>query len=181
MMICSPIIFTFIIDHEVLVEKPDAVKSIREADIVEDDHHNVETTKSNQEGGGEDDDDMEYEVEQYSAQPTTTSSINENGDYVEEIKDGNFYQKKVVKSGPGFSSVTIVSSGSFNLNTASGDGGSQSSGDPNIDIISSMFNEMSRIMGGIMGGMDSQQPSRPEDQNALVPSNGGGGFLAEEP
>jgi len=63
MMICSPIIFTFIIDHEVLVEKPDAVKSIREADIVEDDHHNVETTKSNQEGGGEDDDDMEYEVE----------------------------------------------------------------------------------------------------------------------
>jgi hypothetical protein len=47
----------------VLVEKPDAVKSIREADIVEDDHHNVETTKSNQEGSEDDDDDMEYEVE----------------------------------------------------------------------------------------------------------------------
>jgi len=40
------------------VEKPDAVKSIREQDIVEDDHHNVETTKDPSQ---EDDDEEEFD------------------------------------------------------------------------------------------------------------------------
>jgi len=31
------------IEHQVLVDVPDLVKSIREQDIIEDDHHNVET------------------------------------------------------------------------------------------------------------------------------------------
>jgi hypothetical protein len=42
----------------------------------------------------------------------------QNGnEYVEEIKDpnGRFYQKKVVSQGPGFQSVTIMSSGGFNI------------------------------------------------------------------
>ena len=30
------------IAHEVLVEQPDIVQSIKESDIIEDDHHNVE-------------------------------------------------------------------------------------------------------------------------------------------
>jgi hypothetical protein len=67
----------------------------------------------------------------------------------------------VVKSGPGFSSVTIVSSGSLGFNSAGGG----ASADPNTDMISSLMNEMSRIMGGLMGGMqiDGSQASRPED------------------
>ena len=44
-----------IIEHQVLVERPDLVKSIREQDIVEDDHHNVETIDR-----GEGDEDEDY-------------------------------------------------------------------------------------------------------------------------
>ncbi len=47
------------IGHEVLVDKPDVIKSIKEADINEDDHHNVETTKNNSEGDSDDDYDIE--------------------------------------------------------------------------------------------------------------------------
>ena len=44
------------VEHQVLVDKPDLVKSIREQDIVEDDHHNVETIDR-----GDDPEDDEYE------------------------------------------------------------------------------------------------------------------------
>lgn len=54
--------FITIVDHQILVVKPDAVKSVREQDIVEDDHHNVETTKSSNEASG-DDDDEEFDEE----------------------------------------------------------------------------------------------------------------------
>ena len=54
--------FFLIVDHQILVEKPDAVKSVREQDIVEDDHHNVETTKSSNEAS-DDDDDEEFDEE----------------------------------------------------------------------------------------------------------------------
>ncbi len=63
---------------------------------------------------------------------------------------GNFYQKKIVKNGPGFSSVTIVSSGSFSASSSENSG--------NNDIFSSMFGEMSRIMS-MMGSAFDQAPS----------------------
>jgi hypothetical protein len=46
------------LEHQVLVDKPDLVKSIREQDIVEDDHHNVETINR----GDHADDDDDYET-----------------------------------------------------------------------------------------------------------------------
>ena len=45
-----------LLEHQVLVDQPDLVKSIREQDIVEDDHHNVETIDR---GDGAEDDEYE--------------------------------------------------------------------------------------------------------------------------
>jgi hypothetical protein len=60
--VCIISVSLLLLDHEVLVEKPDAVKSIREQDIVEDDHHNVETTKDpSQEDDNEEEFDDNYE------------------------------------------------------------------------------------------------------------------------
>ncbi len=99
------------LEHQVLVEKPDLVEAIREQDIKDDDHHNVETVNGN---GEQEDDDKEYEVPPSQVKVKTESNGNE---YVEEVSDPStgFYQKKVVRNGPGFQSVTIVSSGSASL------------------------------------------------------------------
>jgi hypothetical protein len=66
---------------------------------------------------------------------------------VEETKDpsGHFYQKKVVKTGPGgFQSVQIMtqSSGNVHIEIGGGGGASISSGGPG-----GILEEMSRIMG----------------------------------
>ena len=59
--------FITIVDHQILVEKPDAVKSVREQDIVEDDHHNVETTKSSNDARDDDEEEFDEEDSDYSS------------------------------------------------------------------------------------------------------------------
>ena len=89
-----------VLEHEVLLDQPDLVKSVKESEIIEDDHHNVETVGTEDEQLLEDD---------YSPPSTTqTRTYQEGQQTVTETTDGNFYQKKVV--GPGF--VTVVTSSS---------------------------------------------------------------------
>ena len=59
---------------------------------------------------------------------------------MEEISNPStgFYQKKVVRSGPGFQSVTIVSSSSGGASIQAGSGN---------DLISQIFADMARFMG----------------------------------
>ena len=66
-VLCIDTCFITIVDHQILVEKPDAVKSVREQDIVEDDHHNVETTKSSNEASDDDDEEFDEEDSDYSS------------------------------------------------------------------------------------------------------------------
>ena len=49
------------IDHEVILDKPDAIQAIKESDINDDDHHNVETVFGS--SNDTDDDDDEFDVE----------------------------------------------------------------------------------------------------------------------
>lgn len=53
------------LEHEVLLDKPDAVEALKESEINDDDHHNVDTTKG--QGEQNDDDDEEEEGDSYVA------------------------------------------------------------------------------------------------------------------
>ncbi|TNV80569.1 hypothetical protein FGO68_gene12812 [Halteria grandinella] len=162
--------------HEVLVEQPDIVESISESEIVEDDHHNVEDVVGSQlEETVDDSNDNDDEYTQLERKTYQTA----DGEYVEETRDptGTYYQKKVVKNGPGYQSVTITSNGGGGIIQLGGGGG----GDM-LEGLLSMFQQMAMIdqmLQGLVPDFPDPDPADPNADNshALVPSSG---FLSHD-
>ncbi len=136
-MILVHLIFFILLVHEVLLEQKDFIKSVKETHT-DSNHGTNEDGEENEEIADDDADLDEYDREQQIEHVYYDQDTNS---FVEEIGDENsaFYQKKVIKNGPGFQSVTIVSRG-----------GAGPSGFPDPGaIFDSIIND---LMGGGGGG-----------------------------
>lgn len=117
MKLVTTIISLITIEHKVLVDKPDYIDAIKESDIHEDANHNVEGDEETQLDDEDDIDGGNWETRVADTNDNVEPDVQKSYDastnsYTEEVKDpqGRFYQKKVVQEGPGFKSVSFMTS-----------------------------------------------------------------------